>query len=246
VRANAGYSGLRRPAPATNLMESLEKLIGYSFKNRDLLKEALTHKSYSTERGQILHNERFEFLGDSVLGLIVSYYLFTEHPAQNEGYLSKVKSVLVSRTNLASWANNLNLGEHIFLGAGEHQTGGTKRGSILSNSFEALIGAIYLDGGLEAASVFVKRWLHGQAMGGMEERDYKSALQEIIQKRHKRPPEYEIMTAEGPEHDKVFTVRVLIGKKALGIGSGKNKKEAQQAAAHNAIIYLENHETRHG
>jgi ribonuclease III len=205
-------------------MESIERLIGYSFKNKDLLKEALTHKSYSTERGQILHNERFEFLGDSVLGLIVSYYLFIEHPSQDEGYLSKIKSVLVSRANLACWANSLNLGEHLFLGTGEQQTGGTKRGSILSNTFEALIGAIYLDGGLEAASIFIKRWLHGQDMGGMEEQDYKSALQEIVQKRLKRPPEYEIITAEGPEHDKVFTVRVLIGKKALGMGSGKKQK----------------------
>ncbi|OGS08692.1 MAG: ribonuclease III [Elusimicrobia bacterium RIFOXYA12_FULL_51_18] len=224
-------------------MDSIEKLIGYSFKNRELLKEALTHKSYSTERGQTLHNERFEFLGDSVLGLIVSYYLFVEHPSQDEGYLSKVKSVLVSRANLAHWADSLNLGEHVFLGVGEHQTGGGKRSSILSNSFEALIGAIYLDGGLEPAETFVKRWLHGQDMGGMEERDYKSVLQEIIQKRHKKPPEYEIISTVGPEHDKVFTIRVLIGKKVLGMGSGKNKKEAQQAAARNAIDYLENHET---
>jgi len=225
-------------------MESIERLIGYSFRNKDLLREALTHKSYSTERGQAAHNERFEFLGDSVLGLVVSYYLFTEHPSQDEGYLSKLKSVLVSRSNLACWAASLNLGEHLYLGAGEQQTGGTKRGSILSNTFEALIGAIYLDGGFEAASAFVRRRLQREDMGGMEERDYKSALQEIVQKRLKRPPEYEIITAEGPEHDKVFTVRVLVGKKALGIGSGKNKKEAHQAAARNAIIYLETHELR--
>ncbi len=224
-------------------MDSIEKLIGYSFKNRELLKEALTHKSYSTERGQTLQNERFEFLGDSVLGLIVSYYLFAENPSQDEGYLSKVKSVLVSRANLARWADSLNLGEHIFLGVGEQQTGGKKRSSILSNSFEALIGAIYLDGGLEPAAVFVKRWLHGVDMGGMEEQDYKSVLQEIIQKRHKKPPEYEIISETGPEHDKVFAIRVLIGKKVLGMGSGKNKKEAQQAAASNAIDYLENHGT---
>ena len=223
-------------------MESIEAVIGYSFRNRELLKEALTHKSFSTERGQASQNERLEFLGDSVLGLIVSCYLFEEHPAQDEGYLSKVKSVLVSRANLACWARDLNLGEHVFLGVGESQTGGKKRGSILSNCFEALLGAIYLDGGLEPAAVFVKRWLHGQDMGGMEEQDYKSVLQETIQKRHKKPPEYEIMGAEGPEHDKVFTVRVLIGKKVLGMGAGKNKKEAQQAAAKNAIDYLENHE----
>lgn len=226
-------------------MESIEAVIGYRFKNRELLKEALTHKSFSTERGQALHNERLEFLGDSILGLIVSYYLFKEHPAQDEGYLSKIKSVLVSRTNLACWAKDLDLGEHVFLGVGECQTGGKKRSSILSNCFEALIGAIYLDGGLEPAAVFVKRWLRTQDLGGMEEQDYKSVLQETIQKRHKKPPEYEIMRTEGPEHDKVFTVRVLIGKKVLGMGAGKNKKEAQQAAARNAIDYLVNHEVHH-
>lgn len=223
-------------------MESIEALTGYSFKNKELLKEALTHKSFSTERGQALHNERLEFLGDSVLGLIVSRYLFEEHPSQNEGYLSKVKSVLVSRANLARWAGELNIGEHVFLGVGEGQTGGKKRASILSNCFEALLGAIYLDGGLEEASAFVKRRLRGQDMGGMEERDYKSVLQEMIQKRHKKPPEYEILRAEGPEHDKVFTMRVMIGRKVLGLGAGKNKKEAQQAAAKNAIDYLEHHE----
>ena len=223
-------------------MDSIEAVLGYCFKNRELLKEALTHKSFSTERGQASHNERLEFLGDSVLGLIVSCYLFEEHPGQDEGYLSKVKSVLVSRSNLACWAKDLNLGEHVFLGVGEGQTGGKKRSSILSNCFEALLGAIYLDGGLEPATAFVKRWLHGQDMGGMEEQDYKSVLQEMIQKRHKIPPGYEVLSAEGPEHDKVFTMRVKIGRKVLGLGAGKNKKEAQQAAAKNAIDYLEHHE----
>ncbi|HBB66520.1 MAG: ribonuclease III [Elusimicrobia bacterium GWA2_56_46] len=223
-------------------MDSIERAIGYTFRNKELLREALTHKSFSTERDRAGHNERLEFLGDSVLGLIVSCYLFNEHPAQDEGYLSKVKSVLVSRANLADWAAALNLGEHVFLGAGEHQTGGKKRGSILSNCLEALIGAIYLDGGLKPAAEFVECRLHAQDMGGMEEQDYKSVLQEVIQKRHKKPPEYEIMTTEGPEHDKVFTVRVRIGKKTLGMGSGRNKKEAQQAAAKTALDYLENHE----
>ena len=176
--------------------------------------------------------------------MIVSYYLFTKHPSQDEGYLSKMKSVLVSRRNLACWAGDLNLGDHLYLGAGEQQTGGTKRGSILSNTFEALIGAIYLDGGLEPASAFIGRCLQEQDPGEMEERDYKSALQEIVQKRLKRPPEYEIISEEGPEHDKIFKMRVLAGKKSLGMGSGKNKKEAQQDAARNAIIYLESHDLR--
>ncbi|MBI4803132.1 MAG: ribonuclease III [Elusimicrobia bacterium] len=222
-------------------MASIEEAIEYSFKDKELLAQALTHKSYSTERGQAGFNERLEFLGDSVLGLIVAYYLFTKYPCEDEGYLSKVKSVLVSRTNLARWAKDLNLGEHVFLGVGESQTGGMKRSSILANSLEALIGAVYLDGGLEKAFVLVSRWLDRPGASSVET-DYKSTLQELIQKRHKKPPEYEIMHTEGPEHEKVFTVRVKIGRKVLGVGAGKNKKEAQQAAARNAFDYLESHE----
>lgn len=222
-------------------MASIEEVIGYSFKNKDLLAEALTHKSYSTERGKSGFNERMEFLGDSVLGLIVSCYLFKKHPAEDEGYLSKVKSVLVSRASLARWAKDLNLGSHVFLGVGESQTGGTKRASILANALEALIGAVYLDGGLDSAFSLVSRWLD-QPDAGRVETDYKSTLQELIQKRHKKPPEYEIMHTEGPEHEKVFTVRVRIGKKVLGVGAGKNKKEAQQAAARNAFDYLKTHD----
>ena len=225
-------------------MASIEEVIGYSFKNKELLAQALTHKSYSTERGQAGFNERMEFLGDSVLGLIVSYYLFTEYPGEDEGYLSKVKSALVSRANLARWAKDLDLGGHVFLGVGESQTGGTKRASILANSLEALIGAVYLDGGIEKASAFISRWLDHPDAASSVDTDYKSALQELIQKRHKKPPEYEIMHTEGPEHEKVFTVRVKIGRKVLGVGAGKNKKEAQQAAARNAFDYLQNHDVQ--
>lgn len=224
-------------------MASIEEVIGYSFTNKDLLAEALTHKSYSTERGGSGFNERMEFLGDSVLGLIVSYYLYQKHPREDEGYLSKVKSVLVSRASLARWAKDLNLGAHVFLGVGESQTGGMKRASILANALEALIGAVYLDGGFASAFSLVSRWLDRPDAAPIET-DYKSTLQELIQKKHKKPPEYEIMHTEGPEHEKVFTVRVRIGKKVLGVGAGKNKKEAQQAAARNAFDYLQNHELR--
>ncbi|MBU2574418.1 MAG: ribonuclease III [Elusimicrobia bacterium] len=222
-------------------MASIEEVTGYSFKDKELLAQALTHKSYSTERGQAGFNERMEFLGDSVLGLIVSYHLFTKYPGEDEGYLSKVKSALVSRTSLARWAKDLNLGAYVFLGVGESQTGGMKRASILANSLEALIGAVYLDGGIEKAFAFVSRWLDRPDAARVET-DYKSTLQELIQKRHKKPPEYEIMHTEGPEHEKVFTVRVRIGRKILGVGAGKNKKEAQQAAARNAFDYLKSHE----
>ena len=222
-------------------MPSLEEVIGYKFRDRGLLEEALTHKSHATERGGPRHNERLEFLGDSVLGLIVAYYLFLKNPSEDEGFLSKAKSAIVSRANLARWAEALGLGRHLFLGAGEPLSGGAKRHSILSNAIEAVLGAVYLDGGLPHVEKIVIPWLEAQAPELLDP-DYKSSLQEIIQKRHKCPPDYVLMAATGPEHEKLFTVRVCLGKKTLGLGSGKNKKEAQQAAAKNALDYLATHE----
>ncbi len=226
-------------------MSSLEEVIGYGFRDRELLEEALTHKSHSTEHGGSRCNERLEFLGDSVLGLIVSYYLFLKNPSQDEGFLSKTKSALVSRANLARWAEALGLGRHLNLGAGEQLSGGTSRHSILANAMEAVLGAVYLDGGLACAEKLVLPWLEGQSAERLDI-DHKSALQEFIQKRHKRPPDYEITSETGPEHEKVFTVRVYLGRKTLGLGTGKNKKEAQQAAARNALDYLATHDLAPG
>jgi ribonuclease III len=222
-------------------MPFVETVIGYKFKNKKLLKEALTHKSYSVEHGLKAYNERLEFLGDSILGLIVSYYLFAKYPAEDEGYLSKIKSYVVSKPSLAKWAKEINIGEYIHLGVGETQSGGKKRSSILSNAIEALIGAIYIDGGIEPAGLFIKTWLNAQSFEN-EHRDYKSELQEIIQKRFKIPPDYEVLSTEGPEHAKTFTVKVKLKKKVLGIGTGKNKKEAQQEAAKSAFIHFRNYE----
>lgn len=222
-------------------MSSLEEVIGYKFRDKELLAEALTHKSHATEHAAVRHNERLEFLGDSILGLIVSYYLFLKNPSENEGFLSKTKSALVSRANLARWAEAIGLGHHLYLGAGEHLSGGSKRHSILANALEAVLGAVYLDGGLAPVEKLVIPWLEGQAPESLDP-DYKSSLQELIQKRHKRPPDYELMSEAGPEHSKLFTIRVCLGKKTLGLGSGKNKKEAQQAAARNALDYLATHE----
>lgn len=226
-------------------MSSLEEVIGYSFRDRELLAEALTHKSHATEQGSPRHNERLEFLGDSVLGLIVSYYLFLKNPSQDEGFLSKARSAIVSRANLARWAEALGLGRHLNLGAGEQLSGGTTRHSILANAMEAVLGAVYLDGGLACAEKLVIPWLEGQAPENLDI-DHKSALQEFIQKRHKRPPDYELTAETGPEHEKIFTVRVHLGKKTLGLGTGKNKKEAQQAAARNALAYLASHDLKPG
>jgi ribonuclease-3 len=224
-------------------MSSLEEIIGYEFRDKELLAEALTHKSHATESGSSRYNERLEFLGDSVLGLIVAYYLFLKNPSEDEGFLSKNKSALVSRANLARWAETLGLGRHLNLGAGEHLSGGSHRHSILSNALEAVLGAVYLDGGLPPVEKIVIPWLDGQVPESLDA-DNKSALQELIQKKHKRPPDYELVSETGPEHDKLFTVRVYLGKKTLGIGAGKNKKEAQQAAARNALDYLSTHDVR--
>ena len=224
-------------------MSSLEEIIGYKFSDKALLEEALTHKSHATERGILRNNERLEFLGDSVLGLVVSYYLFLKNPSEDEGFLSKNKSGLVSRANLARWAEAIGLGHHISLGAGEHLSGGSKRHSILANAMEAVLGAVYLDGGLHPAEKLIIPWLESQVPGNLDI-DHKSLLQEIIQKTHKRPPDYELMSETGPEHEKLFTVRAYLGKKTLGLGSGKNKKEAQQAAAKNALDYLGTHEAQ--
>jgi len=223
------------------MSSSLEEVIGYKFKDRGLLDEALTHKSHATERGALRHNERLEFLGDSVLGMVVAYYLFLKNPSEDKGFLSKTKSAIVSRANLARWAETIGLGHHLYLGAGEQLSGGSTRHSILSNAMEAVLGAVYMDGGLPPVEKIIIPWLETQS-GAELDVDYKSELQEIIQKRHKRPPDYELMSESGPEHNKLFTIRVYLGKKTLGLGSGHNKKEAQQAAARNALDYLSTHE----
>jgi ribonuclease III len=215
-------------------MSSIEEVIGYEFDNRDYLKEALTHKSYSSEMRGTQCNERLEFLGDSVLGLVVTSCIFLNNPGSVEGNLSKLKSRLVSKTSLAKWANDIDLGQHLLLGHGELTSGGRQRESILANAMEALIGAIYLDGGFESAEKFVKEWVI-KAGEELSNTDYKSVLQEAIQKKYKITPDYEITQTVGPEHDKTFTVSVRLRDKLLAKGKGKNKKEAQQEAAKNAL-----------
>lgn len=214
---------------------SLESEIGYYFKNKEFLKRALTHKSYTSEHGLTYSNERLEFLGDSVLGLVVSVHLFRAFPEEDEGFLSKLKSYIVSRKNLALWARKLNLGKHVLMGEGEITSGGKKRASILSNAMEALIGALYLDGGLDFVSLMVEKWLENFDFFSEALRDYKSELQEIMQKKHKTVPEYVVVAAEGPQHDKTFTVKVRVKHRLLGLGRGKNKKEAEQKAARDAL-----------
>ncbi|MBI4057304.1 MAG: ribonuclease III [Elusimicrobia bacterium] len=213
---------------------SLEEVIGFHFKNPDLLLEALTHKSHAVEKNQARQNERLEFLGDSILSAIVAHHLYEKYPGEDEGRLSKRKSLLVSRAALARWARDLDIGMYLKLGAGEDTSGGRSRTSILANALEALIGAVYLDGGFKASSAFIGHWLSRQE-DGFKETDYKSRLQEILQKKYKSPPDYELTKATGPDHDKTFVVSVKLGQQVLGTGVGKSKKEAEQAAAWDAL-----------
>lgn len=218
------------------MFSDLEKVLNYTFRDKNILREALTHKSYAAEFRHNKDNERLEFLGDSVLGLVVAAYLYRLLDTKEEGVLSKIKANLVSRRNLYFWGQNLKLGEYMFLGQGEIASGGRQRQSILSNAMEAVVGAVYLDGGFDAAKGLILKWLETQkieADGG----DYKSVLQEYLQKRGKSAPEYDVVSTVGPEHDKIFTVRVTLLGRELGRGKGHNKKAAQQAAAKEALAY---------
>ena len=217
------------------MQEELEKVISYTFEDKNILKEALTHRSYHCNGAH--HNERLEFLGDSVLGLVVAAYLYKTLDTKEEGVLSKIKANLVSRRNLYTWAASLNLGKFMLLGAGEIATGGRDRQSILSNAMEALIGAIYLDGGFEASAAFIKNWLYTQKIE-IDPRDYKSTLQEYLQHRKKPIPEYNVVSKIGPQHEQVFTVAVTVNGREIGKGKGSNKKTAEQEAAKEGLKFF--------
>ncbi len=212
----------------------IENIIGYRFTNKDFLKEALTHKSFAGEHRGVKHNERLEFLGDSILGAIVADYIYNQCPHVEEGVLSKIKSNLVSRRNLYLWGKQMELGRFMLLGHGEIATGGRERDSIISNAVEAVIGAVYLDGGYASAEAVILPWVRTQTLA-QDAQDFKSMLQEHLQKQGTLTPEYEIIQTVGPEHDKIFTVRVSLAGRELGVGKGHNKKLAEQAAAQNAF-----------
>ncbi|MBI4249020.1 MAG: ribonuclease III [Elusimicrobia bacterium] len=211
----------------------IEEVLKRAFRRREFLEEALTHKSFATEKKLPAYNERLEFLGDSILSAVVVRHLFEAYPQEDEGLLSKRKAALVSKASLAAWAAELDLGEHLKLGVGEESSGGRKRPSLLANVLEAVIGAIFLDGGFDSAAAFIMTWLENQT--DIPKTDFKSRLQEIVQKRFKVPPHYRVAEERGPDHDKTFWVSVHLNKHFLGEGSGKNKKEAEQAAARDAL-----------
>lgn len=218
-------------------MESLEKRINYRFKNRAYLMEALTHSSFAYERGKgIKSNERMEFLGDSVLSLVSSQFLFETYPDTPEGTLTKIKASLVCTESLSGFARQIDLGDYLFLGKGEINTGGAERPSILEDAFESLIAAIYLDGGLECARNFIIGFLKSAVENhNINFKDYKTALQELIQQNPDQILNYAFVGATGPDHDKVFEAEVLLNSNVIGRGKGKSKKAAEQAAAKEAM-----------
>lgn len=218
----------------------IENIIGYRFTDKELLKEALTHKSYAGECRGVKHNERLEFLGDSILGAVVADYIYNKCPHVEEGVLSKIKSNLVSRRNLYFWGKQMALGRFLRLGHGEIATGGRERDSIISNAVEAVLGAVYLDGGYVAAEKVILPWVRTQALT-QDAQDFKSLLQELLQKRGPHVPVYEVVQTVGPEHDKTFTVEVSLQNKVLGRGKGHNKKAAEQAAAQDALEKVKKH-----
>jgi ribonuclease-3 len=211
----------------------LEKLVAVRFKNRELLEEALTHKSYAMERTGVLFNERLEFLGDSILSAAVADHLFHRYPAVDEGKLSQLKSMLVSRPSLTAWGRDIALGQFLRLSEGEIATGGRDRDSILGNAMEAILGAMYLEAGYEPVKDFIDKWLTKRKR--LVTSDFKSRLQEWAQKKFKVPPDYVLKRSSGPDHAKTFDMEVVIAQQSLGAGSGKSKKEAEQAAAKDAL-----------
>lgn len=218
-------------------LKQLEDKIEYVFKDKLLLKQALTHSSYANEnRGTGPFNERLEFLGDAVLSLVTAEYLFKKFPEMPEGELSKLRSGLVCTSSLCDYAKSISLGDFLFLGKGEENSGGRQRPSNLENTFEALIAAVYLDGGLEKARAFVLRFLNASIeTHHISFKDYKTLLQEVIQQNHEETLNYVITGESGPDHDKRFDAEVHLNSNVIGRGSGKSKKQAEQEAAREAL-----------
>jgi ribonuclease-3 len=223
-------------------IRKVEAAIGYHFKDPFLLYRSLKHRSYSQARdGNIyLSNERLEFLGDSVLNLVVSHSLFVKNPNFQEGDLTKLKSTLVSKTSTAIAGRKVGIDRFILLSSSEEDAGGRERTSIIADTYEAIIGAIYLDGGLEPAADFIKRSILSteSVLAGEEQKNYKSILLELTQSKRLGHPVYRTISEEGPDHDKVFTVEVFVMGDSIGVGKGKSKKAAQQVAAKEALARM--------
>jgi ribonuclease-3 len=224
-------------------MQDLEQALGYRFRNAALLREALRHSSYANEHHgeEATSNERLEFLGDSVLGFVTAEYLFAEHPDAPEGELTRIRARLVCEGSLYEAAKRISLGEHLCLGRGEDSGGGRERPSILADATEAVIAAVYLDGGIAEADALIHRLLldkENEERVVERRRDYKTALQELVQRKPDQTLCYRLSDERGPDHAKVFTVAVLLNGETVGEGTGRSKKEAEQMSAKDALERL--------
>ena len=231
ARAEAGASG-----PAG----SLDDALGVVFSDADIREAALTHRSYAFERGLVVTNERLEFLGDSVLGLVVTDMAYAEYPDMPEGALAKLRAAIVNMTALADVARSLRLGDMVLLGKGEEQSGGRDKSSILADALEAVFGAVYLDRGLSVATELIERLFRPRMLAyvrGEGDRDYKTILQELASQMLRSMPEYRL-EERGPDHEKEFTATVHLGGEPMGTGIGRSKKEAEQRAAQEAYTRI--------
>ncbi len=219
----------------------LEDVLGIRFRQPDLLRDSLTHRSYAFEHGGVTNNERLEFLGDAVLGLIVTDMIFSQFPQLPEGEMAKLRAATVNMGVLADVTRTLGVGPHLYLGRGEELSGGRDKSSILADALEALIGAVYLDGGIEETRRVIEEIFGDYIRNHVEQglvRDYKTSLQERSARRWGNVPEYRI-TATGPDHAKRFVAKVYLGGELLGEGNGRSKKEAEQAAAQEALAHIQ-------
>ena len=223
------------------MIKDLETAIGYRFENITLLQNALTHSSYANERwhNSLLSNERLEFLGDSVLGMLVAEYLYHTFPDRPEGELTRMRADMVCEQTLAAVANRIGLGEHLLLGHGEERLGGRSRESILADAVESVIAACFLDGGLDAAKQFVRQFILVEVpVKKLNNVDYKTSLQELVQQKKNQVLSYALVGQSGPDHDKQFDVEVSLNGTVVGSGSGRSKKRAEQMAAKSAMERL--------
>jgi len=223
------------------MIKDLEAAIGYHFQNITLLQNALTHSSYANERwhDSLRSNERMEFLGDSILGMAVAEYLYRNFPDRPEGELTRMRADMVCENSLAAVAEKIGLGQHLLLGHGEERFGGRNRASILADAVESVIAASFLDGGIEAAGSFIKRFILTEVpVKKLHNADYKTALQELVQQKKDQVLSYALVGESGPDHDKKFEVEVSLNGKVIGTGIGSSKKRAEQDAAHSAMDAL--------
>ena len=223
------------------MIKDLETAIGYTFTNLSLLQNAVTHSSYANERyrNSLMSNERLEFLGDSILGMVVAEHLYRNFPDRPEGELTRMRADMVCEKTLARVADRIHLGDHLLLGHGEEQGGGRKRDSIVSDAMESVIAASFMDGGFAAAKEIIDRLILSNIPKGRPRNfDYKTAFQELVQRKKDQQIHYELTGESGPDHDKHFEVEVLLNGKAVGHGVGSSKKRAEQAAAEAAIEAL--------